>query len=322
MNILVGGPLPAATLSALREIGTVHVLPAPAEREEFFAKVRDRTKCLIWPPLIGELPPALVSRLPALEHIAVMGAGYETIDAVDAAKRGICVTNTPRAVTEDTADTAFYLVLATVRRFPAAERFLRAGRWTLASPPERTGSLRTKTLGIAGFGRIGKAIARRAEAFGLDIVYYARTQKAGVSYRWIASLEETAHQSDILLSVLPGGEVTRGLIGRPVFEALGPRGVFVNIGRGTVVDEPALVEALKNGTIAGTGLDVFANEPEVPADLIAMENVVLLPHVGGATDQLYIALGRDLVENVRAFSEGRPPPDAVPEAPWTGRAAS
>jgi lactate dehydrogenase-like 2-hydroxyacid dehydrogenase len=319
MNILVGSALPPAIVSALREIGTVHVLPAPEERDAFLARVGGTINSLIWPPLIGELPPALVSNLPTLKHIAAMGAGYETIDVVDAAKRGVCVTNTPRAVTEDTADAAFYLVLATVRRFPAAERFIRAGRWTLQTLPERTDSLRGKTIGVVGFGRIGKAIARRAEAFGLDIVYHARTQKIDVPYPWIPSLEETARRSDILLSVLPGGEETRGLVGRPVFEALGPRGVFINIGRGTVVDEPALVAALRDGTIAGAGLDVFANEPDVPADLIAMENVVLLPHVGGATHQLYDAIGRDLVENVRAVKENRPPPDAVPEAPWMGR---
>lgn len=317
MNILVGGPLPPALLPALGELGTVHQLPPPAGRDSFLASLGGTIKCLIWPPLIGPLPPALLSRLPALAHIAVMGAGYETVDALDAGKRGICVTNTPRAVTEDTADAGFYLVLATVRRFPAAERFLRAGRWTLATPPERTHSLRGRTLGVVGFGRIGKAIARRAEAFGLQIIYHGRRQQADVPYPWVASLEETARRSDILLSVLPGGEATRGLIGAPVFEALGPRGVFVNIGRGTAVDEPALVAALKGGRIAAAGLDVFANEPDVPADLVAMENVVLLPHVGGATHELYDAIGRDLVENVRAVSEGRPPPDAVPEAPWT-----
>lgn len=322
MNILVGGPLPPALLPALREIGTVQHLPPPGERDSFVAKVGGGIDCLIWPPLIGNLAPALVSRLPALKHIAAMGAGYDTIDVVDAAKRGICVTNTPRAVTQDTADAGFYLVLATVRRFPAAERFLRAGRWTLATPPERTCSLRGKIIGIVGFGRIGQAIARRAEVFGLDIVYHARGPKADAPYPWIASLEETARRSDILLSVLPGGEATRGLIGRPVFEALGPQGYFVNVGRGTAVDEPALVAALKNGTIAGAGLDVYANEPQVPADLIALENVVLLPHVGGATHELYDAVGRDLVENVRAVSEGRPPPDAVPEAPWIGRSTT
>lgn len=318
-HILIGGPVPPALFSALSEMGMVHFLPPAPERETLLHEIGTTINCLIWPPLIGKLSPALVSCLPALEHIAVMGAGYEAIDIPDATNRGICVTNTPRAVTEDTADAGFYLVLATVRRFPAAERFLRAGRWTLATPPERTNSLRGKTMGIVGFGRIGAAVARRAEAFGLGIFYHARTRKADVPYAWIPSLEETARRSDILVSVLPGGEATRGLIGQSLFEALGPKGVFISIGRGTAVDEPALLAALQDGTIAGAGLDVFANEPQVPAELLAMENVVLLPHVGGATHQLYEAIGRDLVENVRAVSERRPPPDAVPEAPWSRR---
>ena len=249
-----------------------------------------------------------------------MGAGYEAIDAVDAAKRGICVTNTPRAVTEDTADAGFYLILAAVRRFPSAERYLRAGKWTFATPFERSASLHGKTLGIAGFGRIGKAVARRAEAFGLKVIYHARTKKTdvatGVSWPWIASLDELARQSDILISILPGGEATRGLIGAKTFEALGPKGVFISLGRGSAVDEPALIAALQAGTIAGAGLDVFANEPHVPPELIAMENVVLLPHVGGATDHVIVAVGRDLLENVRAVAAGQAPPDAVPEAPW------
>lgn len=316
MNILLGGALPPALQAALGEIGTVYVLPREPERDAFLSQHARDIQCLVWPPFIGALPPELVARLPSLRHIAGMGAGYEAIDAVDAGNRSICVTNTPRAVTEDTADAGFYLVLATLRRFPAAERHLRAGKWTFATPYERTTSLHGKTLGIVGFGRIGKAIARRAEAFGLNVIYHARTKKADVAYPWIASLEETARRADILLSILPGGDATRNLIDANVFTALGPKGVFVSLGRGSAVDEPALVSALQSGAIAGAGLDVYANEPHVPAELMAMENVVLLPHVGGATHHVIEGIGRDLIENVRAVAEGRAPPDAVPEAPW------
>lgn len=319
MNILLGAPLAPAIMAELGAIGPLHILPDPAQREAFLAEVGPQIACLIWPPLVGALPASLMSRLPALEHIAGMGAGYETIDVAEARRRGVCVTNTPRAVTEDTADAALFLILAAVRRFPAAERYLRAGKWTLATPSERQESLRGKTLGIVGFGRIGKAIARRVEPLGITVVYHARTLKADAPWPRIDTLQETARRADILLSVLPGGEATRGLIGREVFEALGPSGVFINIGRGTVVDEPALIAALKNGAIAGAGLDVYAEEPAVPAELIAMENVVLLPHVGGATRQLHAAIGRDLVQNVRAFSEGREPPDVTPETRWQGR---
>ena len=195
---------------------------------------------------------------------------------------------------------------------------MRAGQWTFATPYPRTTSLHGKTLGIVGFGRIGKAVARRAEAFGLNVIYHARNQKTDVAYPWIASIEETARRSDILLSILPGGDATRGLIDAAIFKALGANGVFVSLGRGSAVDEPALVAALQAGTIAGAGLDVYAKEPHVPAALIAMENVVLLPHVGGATHQVIEAIGRDLVENVRAIANGRAPPDAVPETPWRG----
>lgn len=319
MNILLGAPLAPAIMTELGEIGPLLILPKPATRDAFLAEVGATIACLIWPPFVGDLPASLLAKLPALEHIAAMGAGYETIDVVEAARREICVTNTPRAVTEDTADAALFLLLAAVRRFPAAERYLRAGKWTLATPPERAESLRGKTLGIVGFGRIGKAIARRVEPLGLDIVYHARKRRPDAPYPWIDSLQETARRADILVSVLPGGEATRALIGRTAFEALGPEGVFINIGRGAVVDEPALIAALRNGTIAGAGLDVYAEEPAVPAELIAMENVVLLPHVGGATRQLHAAVGRDLIENVRAFSEGREPPDVVPETRWRGR---
>lgn len=316
MNILIGGPLPPLQ-TALAAIGTVHVLPGEGtEREAFLAQHGAEIECLVWPPFIGSLPPSLVARLPALRHIAGMGAGYETIDAAGAGARGICVTNTPRAVTDDTADTGLYLILAAQRRFPAAERHLRAGKWTFATPYPRTTSVHGKVLGIVGFGRIGKAVAQRAEACGLKVIYFARTPKPDVSWPRVDSLEALARQSDILLSILPGGDATRGLIDAKIFEALGPKGIFVSLGRGTAVDEPALVAALQAGTIAGAGLDVYADEPHVPPDLIAMENVVLLPHVGGATDGVIAAVGRDLIENVRAVAQGNAPPDAVPEAPW------
>ena len=316
MNILIGGSLPPLQ-AALAAIGTVHVLPGEGpERDAFLARHGADVECLVWPPFIGALPPLLVARLPALRHIAGMGAGYETIDAAGAGARGICVTNTPRAVTDDTADTGLYLILAAQRRFPAAERHLRAGKWTFATPYPRTTTVHGKVLGIVGFGRIGRAVGQRAEACGMTVIYYARTPKPDVSWMRAETLEDLARKSDILLSILPGGEATRGLIGATIFEALGPTGIFVSLGRGTAVDEPALVAALQNGVIAGAGLDVYADEPHVPSELIAMENVVLLPHVGGATDHVIAAVGRDLIENVRAVAEGRAPPDAVPEAPW------
>jgi lactate dehydrogenase-like 2-hydroxyacid dehydrogenase len=280
--------------------------------------IAERIRCLVWMPFGGDLTDAILARFPELELVASMGAGYEHIDVAAAAARGVCVANTPHAVTEDTSDTAVALILDTVRRFPAAERYLRAGKWGPGRPFGMSASLHDKKLGILGFGRIGKAVARRAEAFGLKIAYWGRTRQEGVSYPWFATPEELAAHCDILLNILPGGAATRGLIGKSVFEALGPKGFFVNIGRGTTVDEAALIAALQNGVIAGAGLDVYAEEPRVPAELVALENTVLLPHVGGATHHVQQAVAQSLIANIRSCAEGRGPLDPVPEAPWRG----
>lgn len=315
-SILVPTPAPPPLLAALDEIGPVHRLFEAADREAMLARVAPDIACIVWSPFGGRLGGAFMGRFPKLELVATMGAGYEVIDVAYAAAHDICVSNTPHAVTEDTADAGFALIIDTVRRFPAAERYLRAGKWTIATPFARSASLRGKTLGILGYGRIGKAIARRAEAFGLKIAYYGRRAQADVAYPHFASVEEIARASDILINILPGGEGTRGLVGAGVFAALGPAGFFVNIGRGSSVDEPAMVEALSHGRIAGAGLDVYADEPNVPEALKTMENVVLLPHVGGATDHVMQAVGAALVANVRAFASGNGPLDPVSETPW------
>jgi lactate dehydrogenase-like 2-hydroxyacid dehydrogenase len=279
-------------------------------------EISERIRCLVWMPFGADLTDAILARFPKLELVASMGAGYEHIDVAAAAVRGVCVANTPHAVTEDTADAAFALILDSVRRFPAAERYLRAGKWGPGRPFGISASLRDKTLGIVGFGRIGKAVARRAEAFGLKIAYCGRSRQQDVAHAYFATPEALAAHCDILLNILPGGAATHGLIGKRVLEALGPKGFFVNIGRGTTVDEPALVAALQDGVIAGAGLDVYAEEPNVPADLVALENVVLLPHVGGATQYVQQAVAQSLIANIRSCAEGRGPLDPVPEAPW------
>lgn len=313
-EVLVPAALPPRLAEAIESICTVHrfggVDDPPSE------DARRRVRGLVWTPFGGPLTGAFMAQLPKLELVATMGAGYEHIDVAHAAGRGVCVTNTPHAVTEDTADAAFALIIDTVRRFPAAERYLRAGKWKPGQPFSASASLREKTLGILGFGRIGKAIARRAEAFGLKIVYGGRRRHDGVTYSYFATPEELAANCDILVSVLPGGEATRNAIGARVFEALGAHGFFINIGRGTSVDEPALIAALQDGKIAGAGLDVYANEPAVPAELIAMENVVLLPHVGGATTYVQQAVGAALIANLKSFASGAGPLDPVAETPW------
>jgi lactate dehydrogenase-like 2-hydroxyacid dehydrogenase len=304
---------------AIAAICPIHRLEAGASPTPELA---EKIRCLIWTPFGGALRAEHMAQFHNLELVATMGAGYEHIDVAAAAAQGVCVANTPNAVTEDTADAAFALVLDTVRRFPAAERYLRAGKWAAGKPFGMSASLRGKTLGVLGFGRIGKAVARRAEAFGLKIVYSGRRRQEDVSYPWFRTPEELARNCDILLNILPGGDATRGLVGRRVFEALGSDGFFVNIGRGGTVDEPALISALQTNTIAGAGLDIYAGEPHVPAELIALENVVLLPHVGGATHYVMQAVGTSLIANIRSFASGEGPLDAVPEAPWRGPRAT
>jgi lactate dehydrogenase-like 2-hydroxyacid dehydrogenase len=316
-ELLTPASLPPRLADALSAICPVHRFNGATDTAAISAAA-GKIRGLVWTPFGGPLTAELMSLLPRLELVATMGAGYEHIDVGYAAARGIVVANTPHAVTEDTADAGFALVLDTVRRFPAAERYLRAGKWKPGQPFPASSSLREKTLGILGLGRVGKAIARRAEAFGLKIAYSGRNRQDGVAYPYFRTPEELAAHSDIFLSVVPGGDATRGAIGADVFDALGPDGFFVNIGRGTSVDEPALITALRDGKIAGAGLDVFANEPDVPAELMAMENVVLLPHVGGATTYVMQAVGAALVANVRSFADGKGPLDPVAETPWRG----
>lgn len=312
--LLAPAALPAPLATALESIATLHRFDGPDDPK--LATLADVVRGLVWTPFGGPLTGAFMKRFPKLELVATMGAGYEHIDVGYAAAHGVCVANTPDAVTEDTADCAFALIVDTVRRFPAAERYLRAGKWQPGKPFGTSVSLRNKRLGILGYGRIGKAVARRAEAFGLKVCYSGRRKQDAVAYPYFASAEDLARNCDIFLSVLPGGDSTRAQVGAAVFDALGPKGYFVNIGRGTSVDEPALIAALKEGRLAGAGLDVYAHEPAVPADLVALENVVLLPHVGGATDHVMMTVGARLIENVRSFAAGKGPLDAVTETPW------
>jgi len=232
-----------------------------------------------------------------------------------AARRGIVVTNTPEVLNDEVADFAVALLLATVRRLPQADRFVRAGRWLQGNFPLGP-TLRDRTVGLVGMGRIGKRIAQRLSAFEVPIVYHSRTARPDVPYRHHPELLAMAKEVDILLAILPGGPATKGLIDAPVLAALGPDGILINVARGSVVDEPALVEALRSGTILAAGLDVFADEPRVPQALLELDNVVLLPHVGSATHHTRGLMGRLVVDNLLAWFDGRGPLTPVPETPW------
>ncbi len=221
-----------------------------------------------------------MSKLPKLEIVSTFAVGYDHVDVKWAAEHGITVTNTPKVLNEEVADTALGLILCTVREFPQAERYLRAGKWVERAYPLTKATLRDRTVGMVGMGAIGQAIARRLEAMKVPVVYHSRRPAAGVPYRHYPTLVDMARDVDILVVITPGGPATKNLINADVLKALGPDGILINMARGSVVDEPALIQALKDKTIMSAGLDVFVREPEVPAELIAMENVVLFPHLG------------------------------------------
>ncbi len=216
---------------------------------------------------------------------------------------------------EEVADTALGLLLCTVREFPQAERFLRAGKWPQGHYPLTKATLRNRTVGMVGMGRIGKAIARRLEAFGVPVVYHSRSPQKGVSYKYYPKLLDMARDVDTLLVIVPGGAATANMINAEVLKALGPQGILINMARGSVVDEPALIEALKNRTIYSAGLDVFAKEPQVPKELMEMDNVVLFPHLGSSTEVTRAAMDQLVVDNILAWVAGKPPLTPVPETP-------
>lgn len=256
---------------------------------------------------------ALMDRLPRLEIVANFGVGYDTVDAAEAARRGVVVTNAAGALDDEVADTAMGLLLMTVRELSAAERHLRDGRWQDRAYPLTRRTLKGRTLGILGLGRIGRAIAHRAAGFGVSIAYHSRTAK-DVPHRYHATVLDLARAVDTLVVVVPGGEATRGLVGTEVLEALGPEGILINVARGSVVDEPALVAALRSGRIAAAGLDVYADEPNVPPELVSMDNVVLLPHVGSASIPTRRAMAELCLDNLVAWFETGRALTPVPES--------
>ena len=255
---------------------------------------------------------ALIAQLPALEVISVMGVGYDGVDVAAAIKRGVRVTHTPNVLNDDVADLALALMLSAARQIPAADRYVRGGLWPQGAMPlarKMSGS----RLGLVGMGRIGQAIATRALAFGMSVAYHARSERPGLPYRYHATAAGLAAQSDFLVVITPGGADTRHLINAEVLRALGHKGILVNVARGSVVDEAALIDALEQGVIAGAGLDVFENEPHVPERLLALAKVVLTPHIGSATGQTRQAMADLAVANLAAHFAGQPLLSPVPE---------
>jgi lactate dehydrogenase-like 2-hydroxyacid dehydrogenase len=316
-EVLLVGPLKPLIVNGLSAAFTVHKMAEAKDRDGFIAGIAPNLRGIAVSGPPGAVDGALMAKLPRLEFVSSFGVGYDNIDAKWAGTHGITVTNTPDVLNEEVADTAIALLLSTVRELSQAERFLRAGRWPAEQQyPLSKASMRDRTVGMVGLGRIGKAIARRLEAMLVPIVYHSRRPQQGVPYRHYPKLVDMARDVDVLMVIIPGGKETQNLINAEVIEALGPNGILINMARGSVVDEPALIKALKDKKLLSAGLDVFVNEPEVPQELIEMDHVVLLPHLGSASVVTRQKMEQLVVDNLLAWSAGKPPLTPVPETPW------
>jgi hydroxypyruvate reductase len=255
---------------------------------------------------------ALIAQLPALEIVSIMGVGYDGVDVAACKARGVVVAHTPDVLNDDVADLALALALNVARRIPQADRHVREGQWPQGPMPLAT-KMSGARMGIVGMGRIGQAIAQRALAFGMQIAYTARSAKADLPYAFHATPQALAAASDFLVVITPGGAATKKMIDASVLQALGPKGFLINVARGSVVDEAALIDALQRKVIAGAALDVFENEPNVPEALRALDNVVLTPHIGSATQATRQAMADRAFANLQAHFAGKPLPSAIPE---------
>lgn len=284
---------------------TVHRLWEQTDRTAFLETVGPRIRGMATNTLSGRVDGALFDQLPALEIVANFGVGYDNVDVAAAGRRGVVVTNTPGVLDEEVADLTIGLLLATLRRIPQADRFVRDGQWP-SGPFPLSPTLRGRRIGIVGLGNIGKAVARRLSGFDVAIRYHGRAPQPDVPYDYHRTIAELAGATDVLIVIVPGGARTKHLIDSDVLGALGPNGVLINVSRGSVVDESALVEALGSGAILAAGLDVYEHEPHVPDALRAMPNVVLLPHIGSGSEDTRAAMGQLLVDNLAAwFTTGR-----------------
>jgi lactate dehydrogenase-like 2-hydroxyacid dehydrogenase len=281
----------------------------PAARETLLARVAPSVQGLVTGSMVGA-DAALIDRLPRVGIIACFGVGVDTIDVAHARSKGIVVTNTPDVLDEDVADMALALLFAASRQIPASDAYVRSGAW-LRSPMALTHRVHGKRVGIVGLGRIGLAIARRCEGFGLGIAYHGPRDKAHPVYRYCPDLAALARDVDFLVLACPGGPQTRHLVDARVLDALGPEGILVNVARGSVVDETALIAALATRRIRGAGLDVFADEPRVPDALVACDNVVFTPHCASGTYDTRHAMGQLVLDNLAAHFAGRPVPSPV-----------
>jgi lactate dehydrogenase-like 2-hydroxyacid dehydrogenase len=307
-DILLLQAIMPALEARLTETFTPHRLYAAADKAALLAEVGPKIRGVITGGAVG-IRNEMMDALPALEIIAINGVGTDAVDLVHAHARGIRVTNTPGVLTDDVADLALGLIIATLRGIPAADRFVRNGEWEKQAAP-LTRKVSGKHIGILGLGQIGLAIARRLTAFDCTVRYHSRRSRTDAPYAYLPDAISLARASDVLV-LAASADQGQALVTREVLDALGAQGFFINIARGRLVDEAALVEALQQGRIAGAGLDVFANEPHVPPALLALDNVVLLPHRGSATIETRLQMGQMVLDNLDACFGGRPLPSAV-----------
>ncbi|PKR55178.1 2-hydroxyacid dehydrogenase [Thalassospira marina] len=304
-DVLVVSPARPHQMEKLAQEYVLHRFDQSSDRDALVASVADRVRLVMTTASVG-IPAGLIEKLPKLEVITSFGVGYDSIDVAACTARGIRVTNTPDVLNDDVADTAIMLMLATLRRLVVGDRWARSGNWSKNGPMPLTTTLNRKKVGIVGLGRIGKAIASRAEPFGVELGYFGRSEQGDVSYQYFNDLLKLADWADVLVVACPGGEATRNLIDMNVLRALGPTGYVVNIARGTVIDEPALITALRDGIVGGAGLDVFHNEPHMNPAFADLDNVVIYPHHASGTVETRDAMGQLVVDNLVAFFAGKP----------------
>ena len=304
-EILMMGPMMPHVEAALDEAYTVHRMHEADDRDALVAEAGPRIRGIATDGHLGASGD-LMDRLPALEVIACYGVGTDAIDLGHARDKGVTVANTPGVLNDDVANLAVALVLATSRNLVANDAYVRQGRWTEEGAPALSRGLRGRRVGILGLGRIGKNIAEKLTVFGCPIAYHGRSAQQGVSYEYFGDLAEMAASVDFLIAICPGGPATDGIVNAQVLKALGPDGTFINVARGSVHDETALVAALLNGTLGMAGLDVFTEEPHVPEALMKMDNVILQPHQGSGTVETRRAMGDLVIENLRLHFVGQP----------------
>jgi lactate dehydrogenase-like 2-hydroxyacid dehydrogenase len=314
-EVMLIGPLKPVVVKGLDAICIVHKVAAAKDPDAFIAD-HSQVRAIACSDTRELIPGDLMARFLNLQLVASFGVGYDHMDVKWAAAHNVVLTNTPDVLTEEVADTALGLLLCTVREFSQAERYLRAGKWLERNYPLTKATLRNRTVGMVGMGAIGQAIARRLAAFGVPVVYHTRKPRRDVNYLHCPSLIEMARAVDILMVIVPGGPGTQNMINAEVLEALGPDGILINMARGSVVDEPALIKALQDKRIMAAGLDVFAKEPDVPQELIAFDNVVLFPHLGSASVYTREKMDQLVVDNIAAWAAGKPPLTPVAETPW------